>query len=163
MHRMASCSGAELARMRQRQVRAHEKIAAQCIGISRSWTAHFRDVHDGVKDLRKDSKVAFLAVLLEAMDWPDIKICRCLLAGFPLVGDLSEQDSCLVRVKEGELKAAEMKLFLAAFSSTCSHDENVQRLDECEQALIASAREAERGNGSNDAALLRGVMDSTQE
>ena len=164
---LAGASGPEIVQMRRKQTRALEKLAADCSSISNRWKAHFSKVPDGVKQLRRGFNVAFLAVLLEAMDWPDVGLCRCLLEGFPLVGDLSEQDSGLFRLKEGERKAEEMEAFQQAYASICSHEENVRWVQECETMLLNSARAAEReggsGNSSRDVALLRGVLQATRE
>jgi len=110
--------------MRRTQIRALEKLAAPCQRISRQWKAHFSRVPDGVRELRASFNVAFLAVLMEAMDWPDVGLCRCLLEGFPLAGNLADRDSGLFRLKEGERKAEEMATFQKGYASIRSHSEN---------------------------------------
>ena len=162
---LVRASGDEITRMRRTQIRALEKLAAPCQRISRQWKAHFSRVPDGVRELRASFNVAFLAVLMEAMDWPDVGLCRCLLEGFPLAGNLADRDSGLFRLKEGERKAEEMATFQKGYASIRSHSENVQWVRNCEEILLNSARAAERegekGSGSRDAALLRGVFQAT--
>ena len=69
--------GDEITHMRRTQIRALEKLAAPCQRISRQWKSHFSRVPDGVRELRASFNVAFLAVLMEAMDWLKHGPCRC--------------------------------------------------------------------------------------
>jgi len=88
-----SREGKKLADWRARQVRALEAIRSAALPIDAAWKRQISDVSAGVKNLRKPFNVAFLAILLDAMKWPDISLCSCLLRGFPLAGDLSAQTS----------------------------------------------------------------------
>jgi hypothetical protein len=42
--------------------------------------------------LRQIFNIAFLAILLDALEWSDISLCSCFLRGFPLTGDPSTGD-----------------------------------------------------------------------
>ena len=50
-----------------------------------------------VKALRRSINVAFIAALIEAIEWPDTNLCRELFQGFRTAGDLRDQDSGVFR------------------------------------------------------------------
>ena len=58
-----------------------------------------RNVSQGVKSLHTDFNIAFIAVVLETIDWSDKGLCASLLHGFQLCGDLTGDDSGIFRKK----------------------------------------------------------------
>ena len=56
-----------------------------------------QDVPKSVKALRRSINVAFIAALIEAIEWPDTNLCRELFRGFRTAGDLRDQDSGVFR------------------------------------------------------------------
>jgi len=101
-----SMGGKQLAKWRAQQVRVLEAIRNSALPIDAAWKRRISNVPAGVKDLRQPFNIAFLAILLDALEWPDISLCSCLLRGFPLAGDLSTQASNIFAPKdEGEMTA----------------------------------------------------------
>ena len=88
-----------------------------------------------VKRLRQPFNIAFLAILLDAWEWPDVSLCSCLLQGFPLAGDLSDlvQTSSLPRERAKRMKT--MDRFEKGWVELQNHESNLNWLLECEQVL----------------------------
>ena len=99
---ICSMTGQDLAKWRPNQVDKVCKIAHKCKPLTAKWFATVGDVPQGVKALRAGFNFAFIAVMLEAIDWPDKGLCASLLRGFPLCGDLTGEDSGIFRKKSEE-------------------------------------------------------------
>ena len=97
------------------------------------------DVPAGIKSLREGFNVAFLAVLLEAIDWPDKGLCSLLLRGFPLYGDLREHDSHIFRKKSEEEIEEELPAFNKSLAELHNHDSNLTWLETCESVTMAQS------------------------
>ncbi len=74
-----SMEGEQLADWRARQIRVLEAIRSAAVPIDAAWKRQISDVPAGVKNLRQPFNIAFLAILLDALEWPDISLCSCLL------------------------------------------------------------------------------------
>jgi len=159
---MAVTTGTDLSELRLRTVKALDKIASAARPITASWMRLCSAAPPGVKDLRKDMNVAFIAILIDAMEWPDVGLPRCLLHGFPLAGDLSAEDSGLFRLKNPEDKAAEMERVHAA-QTEHTHESNMAWIQTCAEMLEASAKQARTSTKGNSPGMLRDVWVSTQE
>ena len=121
--------------------------------------SHFRRVSRRQK-LRKPFNIACLAILLDALEWPDISLCSCLLRGFPLAGDLSNQDSNIFAPKEDGEVLEDYCRFEKGWAVLQDHQSNLEWLSECEQMLLASGRKADAGHPLGDT-LLKEVMRET--
>jgi len=145
-----SMEGKKLADWRARQVRALEAIRSAALPIDAAWKRQISDVSAGVKNLRKPFNVAFLAILLDAMKWPDISLCSCLLRGFPLAGDLSAQTSNIFEAAASNVILG-VEVHLQDFLSECKVsfsptkkrcEEILLQLRECERRGIITIMEA---------------------
>ena len=121
--------------------------------------SHFRRVSRRQK-LRTPFNIACLAILLDALEWPDISLCSCLLRGFPLAGDLSNQDSNIFAPKEEGEVLEDYGRFEKGWAVLQDHQSNLEWLSECEQMLLASGRKADAGHPLGDT-LLKEVMRET--
>ena len=161
---MLSREGEQLAKWRVKQMRVLEEIRRSAMPIDAAWKRQIADVSAGVKNLRKPFNVAFLAILLDALEWPDVSLCSCLLRGFPLAGDLFAQDSNIFAPKEeGEMRE-DYARFEKGWAELQDHDSNLKWLSECEQMLLAAggkARQSAAGDPHGEA-LLKTVMLETQ-
>ena len=137
------------------------KSGARHRQIDAAWKRQISDVPAGVKRLRQPFNIAFLAILLDAWEWPDVSLCSCLLQGFPLAGDLSDlvQTSSLPRERAKRMKT--MDRFEKGWVELQNHESNLNWLLECEQVLLASGRKAQQAAARDpqSEALLRAVMD----
>ena len=136
---MMSMSGPDLAKWRQKQIDFLGKLAHKCKPLTTKWFAMISDVPAGVKSLREGFNVAFLAVLLEAIDWPDKGLCSLLLRGFPLYGDLRELDSHIFRKKSEEEIEEELPAFNKSLAELHNHDSNLTWLETCESVTMAQS------------------------
>ena len=161
---MLSMEGEQLAKWRARQVRALEAIRQSAVPIDAAWKRQISNVPAGVKNLRQPFNIAFLAILLDALEWPDISLCSCLLRGFPLAGDLSAQTSNIFAPKdEGEVED-DYERFEEGWAELQDHESNLRWLSECEQMLLEAGRKAQQAAARDpqSEALLRAVMEETQ-
>jgi hypothetical protein len=152
------------AKWRAQQVRALETIRHCAVPIDAARKCQISNVPAGVKDLRQPFNIAFLAILLDAWEWPDISLCSCLLRGFPLAGDLSAQTSNIFAPKdEGEMMD-DYERFEEGWAELQDHESNLRWLSECEQMLLAAGRKAQQAAARDpqSEALLRAVMEETQ-
>jgi hypothetical protein len=90
---MADMPGRELATWRKAQVAGLKTIAKKAASITEAIYQQHTDVPASVKALRREINVAFIAILCEAIQWPDVDLCRGLTRGFHVAGDLRAQDS----------------------------------------------------------------------
>ena len=90
-----SADAATLAKQRQAQVNRFEKLAQRCLGWDERMKKHVQSP-DTVRVLNKNINVALVAVLIEAMDYPDKKLPLQLLEGLPICGDI-DYDSGVYR------------------------------------------------------------------
>ncbi len=124
-----------------------EVIRNSALPIDAAWKRQISNVPAGVIDLRQPFNIVFLAILLDALEWPDISFCSCLLRGFPLEGDLSTQTSNIFEPKdEGEM-TADYERFEEGWAELQDHESNLQWLAECEQMLLTSGRKAQETEG----------------
>jgi hypothetical protein len=84
-----------LAKQRQAQVNRFEKLARNCQGWDARMKTHVKSP-DTVRVLNKNINVALVAVLIEAMDYPDKELPLQLLEGLPICGDI-DYDSGVYR------------------------------------------------------------------
>jgi hypothetical protein len=152
------------AKWRAQQVRALETIRHCAVPMDAARKCQISNNPAGVKDLRQPFNIAFLAILLDAWEWPDISLCSCLLRGFPLAGDLSAQTSNIFAPKdEGEM-TDDYERFEEGWAELQDHESNLRWLSECEQMLLTASRKAqqEAARDPQREALLRAVMEETQ-
>ena len=145
------------------QIGCLRKSGARQRQIDAAWKRQISDVPAGVKRLRQPYNIAFLAIWLDAWEWPDVSLCSCLLQGFQLAGDLSALDSNIFTPK-GEGEAYENSdRFEKGWVELQNHESNLNWLSECEQVLLASGRKAQQVSARDpqSEALLRTVMDPT--
>ena len=142
---MASMSGADLSKWRARQVRVLAKIADKAKRMSHDLFHGIQNVPASVKFLRRSINVCFIAVLCDAMQWPDVDICRELTQGFATAGDLRMQDSHVFRPGD----------FLEEVVGTAWHQvaapEDSRRAVSCQQASLLAALAAGQRRFSPDA------------
>ncbi len=79
---MLSREGEQLAKWRAQQMRVLEDFRRSAMPIDAAWKRQIADVSAGVKNLRKSFNVVFLAILRDALEWPDVSLCSSLLRGF---------------------------------------------------------------------------------
>ena len=151
---MTVTTGADLSELRLRTVKSLDKIASAARPITASWVRWCSAAPAGVKDLRQDMNVAFISILIDAMEWPDVGLPRCLLYGFPLAGDLSTEDSGLFRLKNLEDKAAEMERVHAA-QTQHTHESNMAWIRTCAEMLEVSAKQAHSSTKGNSPGMIR--------
>jgi hypothetical protein len=65
---MLSMEGEQLAKWRARQVRALEVIRQSAVPIDAAWKHQISNVPAGVKNLRQPFNIAFLVILLDALE-----------------------------------------------------------------------------------------------
>jgi hypothetical protein len=130
-------TGPDLANWRQQQVLELAKIAHKCKPLTAQWFAEVGDVPQGVQSLRAGFNLAFIAVVLEAIDWPDKGLCASLLRGFQLYGDLSGDDSGISRQKSEQEMADERPAFDKASAELGNHAANLQWLERCHSFTLA--------------------------
>ena len=86
---MCSMTGSELVKWWSQQIDKLGKIDHKYKPLTPKWFARVGDVPQGVKYLRAGFNIAFIAVVLEAIDWTDKVLCASLFHGFQLYGDLT--------------------------------------------------------------------------
>jgi hypothetical protein len=169
---MCSMADPDLANWRQQQVLELAKIAHKCKPLTAQWFAEAGDVPQGVKSLRASFNLVFIAVVLEAIDWPDKGLCASLLRGFQLYGDLSGDDSGIFRQKSEQEMADERPAFDKASAELGNHSANLQWLERCHSitlAQVTSTAQTGKRKSSGDGvdaddtreALLHEVMRET--
>ncbi len=121
-----------------------EAIRNSALPIDAAWKRRISNVPAGVKDLRQPFNIAFLAILLDALEWSDISLYQCLLRGFPLVGDLSTQTSNIFAPKDEGKMTADYELFEEGWAELQDHESNLRWLSEYEQMFLASDRKAQQ-------------------
>ena len=94
---MAAMSGEELATWRCKQTRTLAAIAGSAKRMTFNLFKDNQNVPASVKFLRDTINVCFIAILCDAMQWPDVDVCRELTRGFSTAGDLRAQDSNVFR------------------------------------------------------------------
>ena len=88
---MSSMDGARLTALRRKQINKLRDIARATSSLSAQLKRNTPGVPNSVKHLRRQINIVFLAVLFDAMGWQDQDLCRGLLRGFHVAGDLSQQ------------------------------------------------------------------------
>jgi hypothetical protein len=141
---MMSMTGTDLAKWRQKQIHLLGKLAHKCKPLTTKWFEMISDVPTGVKSLRAGFNVAFLAAVLEAIDWSDKGLCSSLLRGFPLYGDLREYDSHIFRKKSAEEIEEELPAFIKSLPELHNHDSNLAWLETCESITMAQGTGTEQ-------------------
>jgi hypothetical protein len=94
---MADMSGPDLSSWRKKQVGTLRRLAKKSRDLTSRIFEFHSDVPPSVKVLRRGINVAFIAILCEAIDWPDVDLCREITRGFRTAGDLRKQDSHVFR------------------------------------------------------------------
>ena len=79
---MASASGSDLAIWRKSQIRVLTKVAAKARHFSHAIREKHMDVPPSVKLLGQGINIAFVAVLCDAIQWPDVDLCREITRDF---------------------------------------------------------------------------------
>ena len=117
----------------------------------------------GVKNLRKSFNVAFLTILLDALEWPDVSLCSFLMRGFSLEGDLSAQDSNIFAPKEKGEVLEDYVRFERGWAELQDHESNLKLMSECEQMLLVSGRQEQQSAEGDPLgeSLLKPVMIET--
>jgi len=157
---MSSMDGARLTALRRKQINKLRDIARATSSLSAQLKRNTPGVPNSVKHLRRQINIVFLAVLFDAMGWQDQDLCRGLLRGFHVAGDLSQQKSNIFCPNDSEniFNPADWKDF-------CSHDSNMEWLQKCSKKLTDQGLKAKREAQADDAealVLLRAVQTKTQ-
>jgi len=128
---------AKLANKRQTQVKRFEILARKCQGWDKRMKQHVKSP-ETVQVLNKNINVALVAVLIEAMDYPDKKLPLQLLEGLPICGDI-DYDSGVYRPNPSEENAGVFNIRFEEWNKT--HD---AWFVECSAQLSRAAERARR-------------------
>ena len=156
---MTRLGGPRLTAFRRKQVDQLNKIARATTALSAELKRITSDVPASVKHLRQGLNIGLLAVLFDAMGWQDHDLCRGLLRGFHVAGDLTGQKSNIFRPVEQTTPFTDDK-----WDVFCSHNANMAYLKICEQTLGSQAEKAKRqanAGGPGPLELLCAVQDKT--